>query len=192
MKSIEEIREDIKKELTPKRFKHSIGTMEKAIELAKKYGEDIEKVQYTALVHDMAKEMSKEQLIEYCKRNNIKLSKMDKLVPDILHGIVAADIATKEYGFTKEMHDAIYYHTTGREEMTLLDKIIYIADKSEEKTRIGEYAEELRKITKDKGLNEAILFIIDNWTIPKSIKEKKIIHINTIYARNDILKSIKE
>ena len=89
------------------------------------------------------------------------------------------------------MQDAIYYHTTAREDMTLLDKVIYVADKSEERTRISERANKLREVTKDKGLDEAILFILEDWIIPKTIEEREMIHPNSIYARNDIISKIK-
>ena len=191
MKSIEDIKEELKNLLSEKRFLHSIGVMEKAIELAKIFGEDKEKVAYTALVHDIAKEMKVEELINYAIENNIKLSEDDKLISMVLHGIIGADIIKQKYGFTKEMQDAIHYHTTGRENMTMLDKIVYVADKSEERTRDSEHAEILREITKNKGLDEAILFVIDDWTIPKAINQKKLIHPNSIYARNYIISKLK-
>lgn len=187
MKNIEEIKKELKTILTEKRYLHSVGVMEKAIELAEIFGEDKEKVAYTALVHDIAKEMSEEEMLDYAMKNNIELTKEDKLVTSMLHGVIGADIVAKKYGFTKEMQDAIYYHTTGRENMTLLDKIVYVADKSEEKTRVGEHVEKLREIINNKGLDEAILFILEDWTIPKAIKNRKRIHPNSIYARNYII-----
>ena len=191
MKSIEEIKEELKNLLSEKRYLHSIGVMEKAIELAKIFGEDEEKAAYVGLVHDIAKEMTEEELYEYANKNNILLTKEDKIVNRTLHGIIGADIVKQKYGFTKEMQDAIYYHTTARENMTLLDKIVYVADKSEERTRRSEHAYKLRQITKDKGLDEAILFVIEDWIIPKSIKQGEMIHPNSIYARNDIIKKLK-
>jgi len=191
MEKIEIIKEELKTILSEKRYLHSIGVMEKAMELAKIFGEDEEKAAYTGLVHDIAKEMTEEQLLEYANKNDILLTKEDKIVSSMLHGIVGADIVKQKYGFTKEMQDAIYYHTTGRENMTLLDKIVYVADKSEERTRNSEHANKLREITKKKGLEEAFLFVLEDWTIPKSIEKRKIIHPNSIYARNDIISKLK-
>ena len=191
MKSIEEIKDELKVILSEKRYEHSIGVMEKAIELAELFGEDKEKAAYTGLTHDIAKEMTEEQMLEYSLKNNITLTKDDKLVTMMLHGIIGADIVKQKYHFSKEMQDAVYYHTTGRENMTLLDKIIYVADKSEERTRSSEHAQELREITKNKGLDEAILFVLEKGSIPKAIKNRKIIHINSIYARNDIISKLE-
>lgn len=191
MKDIEEIKEELKNLLSEKRYLHSIGVMEKAIELAKMFGEDEEKAAYTALTHDIAKEMPEKELLEYANKNNIVLTKQDKLVSRMLHGIIGADIVKQKYGFTKEMQDAIYYHTTGRENMTLLDKIVYVADKSEERTRSSEHADKLRQITKNKGLDEAILFVIEDWILPKSIKKGEMIHPDSIHARNDIISKLE-
>lgn len=187
MKSIEELKSELKNILSTKRYEHSIGVMEKAIELAKIYGEDERKVAYTALMHDMAKEMSIEEMLDYAAKKQINLTKEDKLITSALHGIIAAHIVKEKYDFTKEMQDAIYYHTTGRENMTLLDKIVYVADKSEERTRNSEHANKLRQIAKEKGLDEAILFVLDDWVLIKAIEDKKLIHSNSILARNDII-----
>ena len=190
MKSIEDVKQELEKMLSPKRYEHSIGVMEKAIELAEIYGEDKEKAAYVALTHDIAKEMTDEELINYSIENNITITEDDKLIPMALHGIIGSNIVKKKYNFTDEMCDAIYYHTTGRPNMTLLDKIIYVADKCEETTRISEHANELREIVKEKGLDEAILFVMDDWTLAKAIENKKLIHPNTIYARNDIISKL--
>lgn len=191
MKSIEEVKQELEKILSAKRYEHSIGVMEKAIEFAEIYGEDEEKVAYTALAHDIAKEMTNEELINYAIENNITLTEDDKLIPMALHGIIGSDIVKKKYNFTDEMCNAIYYHTTGRVNMTLLDKIIYVADKCEERTRISEHANKLREIVKEKGLDEAILFVMDDWTLAKAIENKKLIHPNTIHTRNDIISKLR-
>lgn len=192
MKPIEEIKQELEKILSPKRYEHSVGVMEKAIQLAKIYNEDEEKTAYAALTHDIAKEMTVEEYYKYAKENRINLSKNDKLVPSMLHGIIGADIVKKRYNFTDEMCNAIYYHTTGRANMTILDKIIYIADKIEENRKYPE-ADKLRKVfEKCKNLDEFILYDIDYYTIPKMIEQKRIIHPNTIYARNTLISKLKK
>lgn len=187
MIGIEEIKEELKNILSPKRYEHSLGVMEKAVELAEIFGEDKEKAAYTALVHDIAKEMTTEEYYKYARENNIEIEEIDKIETIALHGKIGADIVKKKYGFTNDMCNAIYYHTTGRANMTLLDKIIYIADKIEENRKYPE-ADELRKVfEKCKNLDEFILYDIDYYTIPKMIEQKRIIHPNSIYARNDII-----
>lgn len=190
MENIEKIKEDLKQILSEKRYVHSIGAMEKAIELAKTYGEDEEKSALTALTHDIAKEMTIEEYYKYAEENNIKLSKDDKMCTSVLHGIIGADIVKKKYGFTDEMCRAIYYHTTGITNMTTFEKIIFLADKVEERTRPKDKADIIRNIIKEKGLDEAILWIADDYTIPKAIKNRDILHPNTINVRNEIIEKM--
>lgn len=189
---LKQIMQDLKIALSEKRYLHSISTMKKAKELAKKYNQDEQKVMLTALAHDIAKEMSKEEYIEYSRQNNIHLDETDNIENIALHGRIGANIVGKKYGFTEEMQDAICYHTTGKANMTLLDKIIYLADKIED-TRNYEGINELRQVYKNsKNLEEVILYDIDYYTIPKMIKQKRIIHPNSIYARNDIINKLKK
>ena len=191
MKNIEKIKEDLKQMLSEKRYIHSVGTMKKAIELAKIYGEDEEKSALTALTHDIAKEMTQEEYYKYAKENNIELSKDDKMCTSVLHGIIGADIVKKKYGFTDEMCRAIYYHTTGITNMTLLGKIVYVADKIEDSRDYPE-AEDLReKFNQCESLDEFILYDIDYYTLPKMIEKKKVIHPNTINVRNEIIEKMK-
>ena len=191
MKSIEEIKNELKSKLSQKRYEHSIGVMEKAIELAKVFGEDEEKAAYVGLVHDIAKEMSDEEFYKYMKQNNIQIEGIDKIETIVLHGKVGADIAKKKYNFTDEMCDAIYYHTTARDNMTLLDKIIYVADKIEDNRDYPEANEQRKFFETSKNLDEFILYDIDYYTIPKMIEQKRILHPNSIYARNDIISKLK-
>lgn len=187
------IKNDLKDILSEQRFNHCVSTMEKAEELSEGYNIDIQIVKLTALAHDIAKEISKnmeeKDYEKYAEENNLQFSENDKEAKAILHGIIGSDIVKKKYGFSKEMQDAIYYHSTAREEMTLLDKIIFLADKSE-KLREGEDAEKLRKIIKEEGFDKAILWDIDYYTIPRMIQKQRAIHPNTIYARNSIIKKM--
>lgn len=187
---LKKITQDLKEILSEQRFLHCISTMKKARELAKQYNQDVQIVMLTALAHDVAKEMTDEQLIEYCNKNNIKIDEIDKMATMILHGKIGADIVAKKYGFTKEMQDAIYYHSTGRKNMTMLDKIIFLADKSEDR-REGKDADKLRELIEAEGLEKAILWDIDYYTIPRMIQKQKIIHPYAIYARNDIISKLK-
>ena len=187
MNKIEEIKKDLKNILSSKRYEHSIGTMEKARNLAKKYGEDEEKAALTGLAHDIAKEMTINEYKKYIKETNIQLTQEDKNCTNVLHGIIGADIVKKKYNFTDEMCRAIYYHTTGINNMTIFEKIIFLADKIEEKTRTKESTQAIDKIIKEKGLDEAIIYIIDNYTIPKIQNNNGIIHSNTVKMRNSLL-----
>lgn len=183
---LKRIVKDLKEILSENRYLHCISTMKKASQMAKEYNEDEQIVMLTAVAHDIAKEMTNEELIEYATKNNVKLNEVDKMATMVLHGKIGADIVEKKYGFTKEMKDAIYYHSTGRANMTVLDKIIFLADKSEDR-RIGEDADKLRKLIQQEGLDKAILWDIDYYTIPRTIEKTKVIHTECINTRNDII-----
>lgn len=187
---LKQIITDLKETLSENRYLHCISTMKKARQMAQKYNQDEQIVMLTAVAHDIAKEISNEELIKYAKENNIKLDEVDKMATMVLHGKIGADIVAKKYGFTKEMQDAIYYHSTGRVNMTILDKIIFLADKSEDR-RQGEDADKLRNIIEKEGLDEAILWDIDYYTIPRTIEKKKAIHTESINTRNDITMKLK-
>lgn len=191
MENIQKIKEDLKQILSEKRYIHSIDAMEKAIELAKTYGEDEEKSALTALTHDIAKEMTIEEYYKYAEENNIKLSKDDKMCTSVLHGIIGADIVKKKYGFTDEMCRAIYYHTTGITNMTLLGKIVYVADKIEDSRDYPEAVALREKFNQSESLDEFILYDIDYYTLPKMIEKRKAIHPNTINVRNEIIEKMK-
>lgn len=184
---LETIKKDVRRSVSEARYEHSIGTMQKAKELAELYGEDPLEAMLVGLVHDIAKEMTKEQYFLYCVQNKIEMDEFDKVQSVTLHGKIGADIAKKKYHFTKEMQDAIYYHTTGRANMTKLDKIIFLADKIEDTRENTEELERVKNLAK-RDMDEAILWDIDHFTIPKMIKQRKMIHPDSIFARNDIIR----
>ena len=186
-KMLEKVKEEVRKSVSEARYQHSLGTMQKAKELAELYGEDPLEAMLTGMVHDIAKEMTKEQYFLYCVQNKIEMDEFDKIQSVMLHGKIGADIAKKKYHFTKEMQNAIYYHTTGRANMTKLEKIIYLADKIEDTRENTQELEQIKNLAK-RDMDEAILWDIDHITIPKMIRQRKMIHPNSISARNDIIK----
>lgn len=164
----EKIKEDIKNILSEKRYMHSLGVAKRAIELAKIYGEDARKAQIIGIAHDVAKEMPKEEAIEYVKQNGIIFDEIEKNETSLWHSKIGADIAKKRYGFSEDMAQAILYHTTGNINMNTMDKIIYVADKTEENRKF----EDLKKAVEisNKDLDEGILYISE-LAIEKSMKK---------------------
>lgn len=184
----EQIKEEVKNILSEKRFKHSVGVAKRAEELARIYGEDEEKARLIGIVHDIAKEMPKADALEYAKENEIIFDEIEKYEPSLWHSKIGADIAEKRYGFTKDMKQAILYHTTGNVNMNTMDKIIYIADKTEENRKFAD----LEKVVEisNKDLNEGILYIA-GITIEKSMKKLSLIHPDTIDLMNSIIMNKK-
>lgn len=181
---LEKISEELKGILTEKRYIHSLGTMKKARELAVAYGEDEEKAAFAGLIHDIAKEKSKEEILEYVKKNNIQMDEIEEKQLGLMHAKLGASIAKEKYNADEKVQKAILYHTTGNIKMDRFAKIIYLADKLEE-NRNYEGVEELREIAKV-DLDKAILITID-FVLEKSIRLKRLIHPNTIEIRNYII-----
>lgn len=183
MKDIEEIQKEIKTILSEKRYLHSVGTMEMAIKLAEKYNVDIKKAALTALTHDIGKEMSDDEKLKYAQEKHIEIDEVEKKVPGLLHGKIGANIVKEKYSFSKDMQEAIKYHTTGHPNMDLLAKIVFVADKSE-KTRNYEDVEMVRKLAFE-DINKAIIYIL-NYDIDENFKKGKPVHINSILTREKL------
>lgn len=181
---IEYLKNELKVVVTEKRYFHSLGVMKMCEKLAEIYNADIQKAKLIGLMHDLAKDMSKEEKKKYIVENSIPCSKMEESIIDILHGRIAADICKKKYGFDDEMCIAIGVHTTGKESMTLLQKVLFIADKIDE-TRKYDSAEELRQIAYV-NLDKAILKNIDD-TLMKNLQDNKLIVEESIKTRNYLL-----
>lgn len=182
---IEKIQSEIQEKLSEKRYKHSIGVMKMARMLAIKYGENEEEAQKVAIVHDIAKELTLEEAAKYIEEYNIEIDEIEKQNAALLHAKIGAKISEIKYNFNKQMQDAIKYHTTANPNMDTLAKIIYVADKIEE-NRIFEGVENLRKLAMEGNLDKVVLEIL-NFDIKKNIDKGKIIHVDSINARNSLL-----
>lgn len=126
---IEKIKKKIRHHLDKDRYEHTLGVMYTAAALAMVYQTDINKALLAGLLHDCAKCIPGEKKIRLCEKYGLSVNQAEKRNPGLLHSKLGAYLATSKYGVEdQEVLDAISYHTTGRPQMTLLDKIIYIAD----------------------------------------------------------------
>lgn len=181
---IEKILEDVKNTLSEKRYIHSIGVMKQAEYLAKKYGQDVEIAKAVGIAHDIAKELTEEEKIKYVEENKIEIDEIEKINIGLLHAKIGADICKKKYNFTEEMQNAIKYHTTGNENMDILAKIIFVADKTEENRKYDDL-QTVQKLA-DEDLDKCILYILD-YMLVDNVKKQKTIHPDSINIRNKIL-----
>lgn len=142
-----EIRKDLSKKLKKERFEHTIGVMYTAASLAMCYGENIQKALTAGLLHDCGKYCSANDQIKLCRKYNIRLTEAELKMPALIHAKLGAYLARHEYAIKdQDILDAITYHTTGRPGMTLLEKIIYIADYIEPNRKIIPGLDEIRGI----------------------------------------------
>lgn len=148
----------LRENLSEKRYVHSIGTAECARDLAVKFGLDSEKAYMAGLLHDCAKCFSNEKLMEIIN-NNLNVQKVELMNYKTLHAPVSAFIARNDFGVEdNEILSAIRWHTLGKIDMTDFEKIIFLADKIEPKTRDKDYLDDVRGyLDEENGLNKAML-----------------------------------
>lgn len=146
-------KEELKRLLSPDRYAHSIGVMETAVELAKIYGADIDKARIAGLLHDCAKNL--DDIYECSHDLGVELDEFELKSPPLVHAKLGAEIAKIRFGITDaEILDAIRWHTIGKENMTLLEKIVFVADLTEP-GRTYPDAKPLRELA-NKNLDEAL------------------------------------
>lgn len=157
--NIEKLRKQVKKALKKDkmRFRHTIGVADTSACLAMRYGYDMEKAYIAGLLHDCAKCIPDEIKIQECNDNNIEISDIEYNSPYLLHSKLGAFYAKTKYGITDDdICSAITYHTTGKPDMSLLDKIIFIADYIEPYRNKAGNLSEIRSLTFidiDKAIN---------------------------------------
>ena len=159
-----------KKNLSQKRYEHTLCVEKMAVQLAKLYGEDTNNAAIAALLHDIAKECPKAELLQIIANDAIitaddpKAQAIETRPPCVWHGAAAAVLAKTEYGVVDtDILNAICYHSTGRVGMSRLEKIIYMADMVSAEREYPE-AEYLRgRVLKnlDEGLLEALRISIE-------------------------------
>ncbi len=192
--TIREMKNQLKRVLSPARFQHSEGVMKEACRLAEFYHVNVQKAQIAGILHDCAKNIDESEAVQLLERSGVLLDHIQKRMPTLWHGILGAILAKEEYGVTDdEILDAIYWHTTGKAGMTPLEKIIFIADYIEE-GRSFEGVEEARKLAYQ-DMNHCILFCSDA-TIRNVLQKGWLLHPNTIDTRNEAVigmeKAVKE
>ena len=174
----EEFINEIRKQLGDYRFIHSLNVAKTAVELARRYGTDEKKAYTAGVLHDVLKDKSPEELLSY-------LTEVERSNHKLYHAIAGAVYVEKELGVTdRDIIDAIRYHTTGRKGMSLLEKVIYIADFiSEDRNYNGvERMREKAKISLETAMEEGLQFSI------AELAEKLLpIHPDSIDAYNEIV-----
>lgn len=126
---IETIKDVLEDELDAKRYEHTLGVAYTAAALAMRYECSVEKAFIAGLLHDCAKCMKKKEKEEYCQKKKIVLSDTETKIPALQHAKIGSYLCETKYGVTDmEIKSAILYHTTGHPDMSLLEKIVFIAD----------------------------------------------------------------
>lgn len=142
------IQEKLEKKLKKERYNHTIGVMYTAASLAMRYGEDINTAMTAGLLHDCGKFAPVAEQMELCQKYGIHLTEAEQNIPALIHAKLGMFLAEKEYHIhDKRILDTIQYHTTGKPNMNLLEKIIYLADYIEPGRKMIPGLPEVRKLS---------------------------------------------
>ncbi len=167
--------------LHPRRVPHVLGTEQEAIHLAGRWGADVEKARRAALLHDCTKKLNLEEQLAVAERLQVPLDEMERREIKLLHAKTGAGIAEAVFGTDREITEAIRWHTTGKGGMTLLEKVLYLADYIEP-TRDFPGVEELRKRCYE-NLDAGLLLGLE-MTIREMEERGAPIHPKTLEARD--------
>ena len=163
-----------------KRVPHIRGTEEEAMRLAWRWGADVTVAQRAAILHDCTKYLELEPHLELCRKYGVELDELEQRAVKLLHSKTGACIAKYVFGEPDEVYDAIFWHTTGKADMTLMEKILYMADYIEP-NRDFEGVEEMRRLAYT-DLDKAMLTGIE-MTIEDMKERGNPIHRNTQQAQ---------
>lgn len=176
---------EVKKRLNAPRFQHTLGVVESALKLANVYGADPDKARAAALLHDVAKEYDTERLLKAAFEFDIVLSDIERRMPALIHAPVGAQVARREFGVDDpDILAAIRYHTTGRAGMSLLERVVFLADYIEP-GRVHPGVDPVREAA-EYDLDQAVLLALDQ-TILYLVGRGEPIAPDAVAARNDLL-----
>ena len=186
---LEELERLVEDTLSEYRIYHSKCVEKRCVELAKIYKVSIEKAAKVGIIHDIAKEMSKDERTRYVIDNNMIIDDIEMNNTGLLHAKIAGNMCKKQFEFSPDMVEAVTYHTTGKPNMCLLSKILFVADATGE-DRDWKDLEMVREMS-ERNLDEAVLYILE-LNIKKNIDKKRLIHPDGLLARNYILERMEE
>lgn len=180
----------LKEQVPEHRYIHSIGVAESGKKLAEHFGADPLKAEIAGILHDYTKYWTKDQLAKVIKENPELSPDLLDYSPELWHGPVASVIIQKEFQIEdQEIIDAIHYHTSGREKMTLLDKVVCLADYIEP-SRDYPGVDEIRALANE-SLEKSLVQALDG-TIQFLIKKRWKIYPLTMIARNSLIDEMND
>lgn len=179
---LEELQNEVKSKLTEKRYLHTLGVCHTSACLAMSYGEDIKKASIAGMLHDCAKCLSDEEIKKQCLEYQIEISEIENRNPYLLHSKLGAYYAKHIYNINDiDILNAIQYHTTGRPNMSLLEKIVFIADYIEAGRKDIPGLKEIRSIA-FQHIDQAVYLSLKNTLtyLNSQISARKQVEIDTL------------
>ena len=181
-----EVRKLLRSRLDDYRYVHSLGVADSARELAKIYGADEEKAYFAGLLHDVAKNMPKDEQLQMIEKGSIILNSAEKNNPALWHAIAGECYLRCEMGITdRDILGSVRYHTTGKAKMSLMEKIIYIADYISAERNYPD-VDVMRDLSLNHSLEKASLYSLI-YTFNKQTKLQGIIHPDSVEYYNELI-----
>ncbi|MEG2376946.1 MAG: bis(5'-nucleosyl)-tetraphosphatase (symmetrical) YqeK [Clostridia bacterium] len=179
-----EIEEEVKARLSARRYGHTMRVAHTAQELARRYGVNEHDAYTAGLLHDVTRELSREEQLKLCEKHGIILDNVSKETPALMHAITGAFVAKHEFHASDEICSAVRYHTVGRAEMTRLERVIWLSDMIEP-AREFRGVDKLRTLANE-DLDCAVLEGL-NLTFMHLIPKMQRVHVSMLEARNWLL-----
>ncbi len=159
---IKSYQKKLKHEMDDGRYQHTLGVMYTCAALAMRYEYDLQKAQLAGLLHDCAKCIPNGKKLKLCEKHHIQITDVERRNPFLLHAKLGAFLAMHDYGVSdEEILSAILNHTTGKPDMSLLDKIVYVADYIEPRRNKAPNLKEVRRLAFI-DLDEALFKILSD------------------------------
>lgn len=184
-----ELLEDVRNRLSDYRYNHSVEVAKAAADLAEKYGGDVNKAALAGYAHDILKEQTRFEALDFFVSRGVKLTMVEMNAPKLWHAMAGAVYLREKYGLDDDIISAVRYHTTGKAGMTQLEKILFVADFiSADRDYNGvEEMRERAKVSLEYAMEEGLRFTINE------LSEKCVpIHPDTVSCYNEIVLEEKE
>lgn len=178
------MQDKLQSSLSMNRYIHTLAVVDEAVKLSKVYGVDTEKARIAALLHDCAKDYPDDMKMRLAKEFHVEMDDIIKSQIDLVHSFLGAKVAKREYNVVDyEILEAIRYHTTGKKSMSMLDKIIFIADYIEPNRKVFDGLNEIRALVCT-NIDLAVKKALEH-TIAYTKQRDRILHPLTLEALED-------
>jgi len=183
--TLEDYKAIIRPMMSERRYNHCVNVSIEAVRLAKKYGADVKKAEVAGILHDITKEVDFENQLQIIEHGDIILTDVEKSTNKLWHAISGSVYIQTKLGINdQEIIDAIRYHTTGRANMSLLEKVIFLADFTSAERNYPDV--EVIRQKADISLEEGMLYGIQ-FTLNKLLERQSLLCEDAIDAYNEIL-----
>lgn len=182
--TVEEYKTILQQKLSERRYRHSLCVADEAVRLAEKYGCDSQKAFYAGLLHDILKDTPAKEQLQYMAELGIIPTEIERSAPKLWHAVAGSAYLRRAFGLPEDIVAAVRYHTTARAGMSLLEKILYLADFTSA-DRDYDGVEEMRRavdVSLDTAMRAALCFTIEDLCAKHAP-----IHPDTFLAYNETM-----